>query len=80
MFCRYTIQAFNGCSETVSDAQNDALQWIIDKAVTRHETDIDITERLLLLNLAASHTSSSVRPVFGCQLLIRQLTTPFTVA
>nr|VWP01042.1 Protein transport protein sec31 [Ganoderma boninense] len=38
---------------------NDALQWIIDKAVTRHETDIDITERLLLLNLAASHTSSS---------------------
>ncbi|PIL34357.1 cytochrome P450 [Ganoderma sinense ZZ0214-1] len=38
---------------------NDALQWIIDKAVTRHETDIDITERLLLLNLAASYTSSS---------------------
>ncbi|KAI1789130.1 cytochrome P450 [Ganoderma leucocontextum] len=38
---------------------NDALQWIIDRAVTRHDTDVDITERLLLLNIAAIHTSAS---------------------
>ncbi|EJF60423.1 cytochrome P450 [Dichomitus squalens LYAD-421 SS1] len=41
------------------DKPNDVLQWIIDKAVEKHETDVEIVERLLLLNLAAIHTSSS---------------------
>ncbi|PIL34366.1 cytochrome P450 [Ganoderma sinense ZZ0214-1] len=41
------------------DKPNDVLQWIIDRAVVKQETDSEITERLLLLNLAAIHTSSS---------------------
>ncbi|KAI1789139.1 cytochrome P450 [Ganoderma leucocontextum] len=41
------------------DKPNDILQWIIDRAVAKQETDAEITERLLLLNLAAVHTSSS---------------------
>ncbi|EJF62111.1 cytochrome P450 [Dichomitus squalens LYAD-421 SS1] len=44
------------------DKPNDVLQWIIDRAVVKDETDADITERLLLLNLAAIHTSSSSVP------------------
>ena len=44
-----------------TSSQNDVLQWIIDRAVAKQETDSEITERLLLLNLAAIHTSSSVR-------------------
>ncbi|TBU45343.1 cytochrome P450 [Dichomitus squalens] len=44
------------------DKPNDVLQWIIDRAVVKDETDADITQRLLLLNLAAIHTSSSSIP------------------
>ncbi|TBU22273.1 cytochrome P450 [Dichomitus squalens] len=42
-----------------SDKPDDVLQWIMDKAVAKQESDADIVERLLLLNLAAIHTSSS---------------------
>ena len=37
------------------------LQWIIDEAVLRNDSDVNIVERIFLVNFAAIHTSSTVR-------------------
>ncbi|KAM5540077.1 hypothetical protein V8D89_006217 [Ganoderma adspersum] len=56
---RQRIAAMHEPEKEWLDKPNDVLQWIIDRAVPKQETDSEITERLLLLNLAAIHTSSS---------------------
>lgn len=38
------------------------LQWILEEAIPRRYTDVKIIERILLVNFAAIHTSSIVRP------------------
>ncbi|RPD64698.1 cytochrome P450 [Lentinus tigrinus ALCF2SS1-6] len=37
---------------------NDMLQWILEEAIPRSYTDVQIIERILLVNFAAIHTSS----------------------
>ncbi|KAI1787506.1 cytochrome P450 [Ganoderma leucocontextum] len=45
--------------EDWSDKPNDVLQWIIDEAVRRNQSDVSILERIFLVNFAAIHTSSN---------------------
>ncbi len=40
--------------------QNDMLQWILEGAIPRNYSDIQIIERIMLVNFAAIHTSSNV--------------------
>ena len=44
--------------------QNDMLQWLIDEAVRQNHSDISVIERIMLINFAAIHTSSTVRVSF----------------
>ena len=41
--------------------QNDVLQWLIEDAVRKNHTDVEIVESLFLVNLAAIHNTSNVR-------------------
>ncbi|KAI1793056.1 cytochrome P450 [Ganoderma leucocontextum] len=45
--------------EDWSDKPNDMLQWLIDEAVPRNHSDLSIGERIMLVNFAAIHTSST---------------------
>ncbi|KAI0673746.1 cytochrome P450 [Trametes maxima] len=42
-----------------SHKREDMLQWIMDVALTRDESDLSIAKRIMLLNFAAIHTSST---------------------
>lgn len=42
------------------DKPNDMLQWIFDEAIRRKNPDWGVAERVLLVNFAAIHTSSTV--------------------
>lgn len=35
------------------------LQWLIDEAVARGHSDLTVVERIMLINFAAIHTSST---------------------
>ena len=37
------------------------LQWILESAIPRNYSDVQIIERIMLVNFAAIHTSSNVR-------------------
>ncbi|KAM5535892.1 hypothetical protein V8D89_010510 [Ganoderma adspersum] len=45
--------------EDWSDKPNDMLQWLIDEAVRQNHSDISVIERIMLINFAAIHTSST---------------------
>lgn len=57
--------------------QNDMLQWLIDDAPEDERTVLQLTRRILTINFAAIHTSSSVSihlprnggPCFICVLI-----------
>ncbi|TBU62546.1 cytochrome P450 [Dichomitus squalens] len=53
---RANMKAFG---EDWSDKPNDLLQWIIDEAVLRNQSNASIVERIFLINFAAIHTSST---------------------
>ncbi|KAI0774403.1 cytochrome P450 [Fomes fomentarius] len=40
------------------DKPNDMLQWLLDEAASRKSADLGVTQRVLLINFAAIHTSS----------------------
>jgi hypothetical protein len=40
--------------------QNDAITWLLDKAWPDQRNPTDLTRRMLVLNLAAMHTTSLV--------------------
>ena len=42
------------------------LQWVLEQAIPRRSTDVDIAERIMLVNFAAIHTSSNVRLSPAC--------------
>ena len=42
--------------------QSDMLQWVIEQAIPRGASDESIAARILLVNFAAIHTSSTVCP------------------
>jgi hypothetical protein len=46
------------------DKPNDFLQWLIDAADNEHRNVLDLTQRMLVINLAAIHTTSFVRSCF----------------
>ncbi|KAM5541332.1 hypothetical protein V8D89_004886 [Ganoderma adspersum] len=54
------MAAFEALGEGWSDKPNDVLQLILDKAIAKGEAVSIITQRLLILNFAAIHTSSHV--------------------
>ena len=41
------------------------LQWILESAIPRNYSDVQIIERIMLVNFAAIHTSSNVRVAFS---------------
>nr|VWO99889.1 Uncharacterized protein [Ganoderma boninense] len=41
------------------DKPNDMLQWLIDEAVPMGHSDLSVVERIMLINFAAIHTSST---------------------
>ena len=45
------------------DKPNDMLQWLFDEAIRRKNPEWDLAERVLLVNFAAIHTSSTVCPL-----------------
>jgi len=45
----------------VSPLQNDLISWLIDEAPPHHRNVEDITIKVMLINLAAIHTTSLVR-------------------
>ncbi|KAI0652467.1 cytochrome P450 [Trametes meyenii] len=45
--------------EEWSDKQDDMLQWIMEIAQARNESDLVIAKRIMMLNFAAIHTSST---------------------
>ncbi|KAL7285069.1 hypothetical protein ACG7TL_000160 [Trametes sanguinea] len=45
--------------EDWDDRPSNLLQWIMDEAKIRNESDVTIIERILLMNFAAIHTSSN---------------------
>ncbi|KAM5535893.1 hypothetical protein V8D89_010511 [Ganoderma adspersum] len=45
--------------EDWSDKPDDMLQWLIDEAVPQNHSDLTIVERIMLINFAAIHTSST---------------------
>ena len=59
--------------ELTNCAQNDGLQFLLDKASTRNETPFVIAQRLLILNFAAIHTSSTVSTFTITFALLRAL-------
>ena len=61
------------CSDVSTMLQNDMLQWIIDEAVLRNDSDVNIVERIFLVNFAAIHTSSTVRTPPLALLYVRNL-------
>ena len=44
--------------------QVDMLQWVVEAAMARKSDDYRIAERMFLVNFAALHTTSTVRPIF----------------
>lgn len=48
-------------TSTKTRPQGDMLQWILEQAIPRNDTDEQIAARILLVNFAAIHTTSSVR-------------------
>lgn len=46
------------------------LQWLLDEAASRKSADLGVTQRVLLVNFAAIHTSSMVRlPPYSMQFV-----------
>lgn len=41
--------------------QKDMLQWILEQATARRTTDDEVVRRIMIINFAALHTSSTVR-------------------
>ncbi len=47
---------------------NDMLQWLFEEAIRKENPDWSIAERVLLVEFAAIHTSSTVRTTYCIQV------------